>query len=649
MNSQINHMPSLRRFSPLNPPTVTSTASNTTTGRDSTCGSTSCVFMTYGSNRSWNTLNTRLLGFFALLLALSAPTTSTSCWAEDKPQTGSAQAKETGLERTGVPSVRGLSISIADGLIRTIKGKRVARIALQWDYLPLDSQMLMDFATMKLIQGSGDNAQNPKNSQTFRLRPPQELTLMDTQFPTNSLPYPDPVDGPTTQDQLKEARSKVFRSLAKNEALNSAELALWHKLFEEFWTTPGNLGYESAAAGRISARQFYGLVRDHLLLVHIISGNAPRFILHLPITSDVYLPPRGASLWKFRAYTFEAGSGQNAVSFDRYTLALTPTPFDVELSDIADNTDIPLRASAIWESNNGIDPTSPLLGFNDIAFKFSAPPTAGELPKPPAPENPTGNWLEAILKMGGNTNLGDVTGKLFASKNSSVFAGAMISEGEVGRVVGLNYEKETSSSIRPGLSVGMDVTSSDKLNFFAGPSLSMKAIQLALGARLTSQEETKGHTSFKVRPAVALSFDMSEILGGKEKHKSMQVDKTKASYEWGKSSDEVFTTLSNLGAMALRVEWGSSGDPLQLNLQRVQIKDDKIIETTPNVRFAIPTDNREHFSFVPAGYYQFVLPANTSLYKKGSGQPIDTTSKDALLDVKSDGGPARLSLVLKRN
>jgi hypothetical protein len=557
--------------------------------------------------------------------------------------------------RRGLPTRRGLSIAVADGLIRTVKGKRVARIALQWEYLPLDSLLLDEFVRQQVVLTSRPRSSTGRQPASFRLARPEGLDITDTQIhppgdPFPAIPSTPTVATPVDSTALRAAREAVFAPLRQGAPLDKAALSRWNKLFETYWQMPGNAGFEAVAAGRVVPRNYYGLLRDHDLLYHILSGNSPRMILHLPQTNDVYVQPRSASKWTLRSYTLTALNNTTRVEYDRYTLTLAPAAFDVELSEAKDTTDVPLRATAVWDTSQGINMANPALEFGNIALKISPPPAAAELPDESGAG--TGNWLEAVLKMGGSTGLGEAAGNLFASENSSVFAGALISRGEVGRLVGLNYAKETDGSARPGVMAGIDVNDSDKLNLFAGPSLSLNAIQIALGARFTTEEMANGRSSFQVRPAAVLSFDLSRALGRKDKRTSLEVDSTKASYGWGKSSDAAFA--AGFGLANLRAEAPPGFDPLApdrpfLTLERVVEKDGKLQPSDPPAVFPVELDNLERMIVLPQGRYRYVVtPASASLVAVDG---TDTTLIDlagAPLEVKPNQIAARLHLRLNR-
>jgi hypothetical protein len=522
-------------------------------------------------------------------------------------------------------------MSIANGLVRAVKGKRVARFNLAWDVLPLSRNTLRDFGKEQFFQ---------PERKTYLVPSIKPLTVRESQLPLTPLPSVATSPATVTLSELQNATNALFDAINSRGKIEPPTITLWDSLFKSFWLRPGNAGYQAAATGAgVSRRNYFGLLRDHAILYQFLAGNKMRLVLELPEQETVYVPPAGASYFSVRRYTFNPNQD---IAFDRYTVTAGADPFDAELGDVADNSDVPLAVTGVWQSGNGFSPLAPELTFENQTIKFAAPPSAADLSEDSATTPNTGNWLEAILHFGGNTSLGDVSSKLFSSgKNSSVFAGALISKGKVDNLVGLNYEGKKRGAATPGVTIGIATGGSGEATLFAGPSLSFDAIQLAIGGRLTSSENGTD-TSIRLRPAITLSFDLSRALGGKEEITKLKLDNTKVSSDWGKTSDEV---LSENQGFYVDVSISSQISGAGVSLVQVKSSTDQT-PTDAKVEIPLQIGVRQLIS-VPKGVYlwKFVFPNQQSkVLKTDNGVDVPFSDQPRILAPEADNSPQSFTL-----
>lgn len=440
------------------------------------------------------------------LVLLSCAVISSAC-AQVQPQSMEQPPVENDKPRLEnvLPSPRALTLSIQDGVIKWVNGRKTANITVSLDLIPEDLEL-----------------------QRTILRQPTTVEVKEFRIPNSWF-----VKRAQSPDRLEERLSLIISGLDLPEG-PTAEARLTKALLDR-----KNL--DLLGTDVITVPEWFAQQRDRALLRYLFDGSGMRLSLQ---ASDAKPTVRDESLtWVVRRVRIPRTRQGNTTYLDRWSITLFDQPLTITLPTTA--AEVTLRALAEWigrsEVVSFLDPPTLDLGGTTLSLKAPTDkPISDEERKDRA------SYLEAGLKLTGS-NLGELVlkGLLSGSQYSSPFTGMLVSKGTVKPIVGISMEQKTSGPIRPGLVVG--VLPGDSSLFF-GPRISLDLLQVSLGLQVRTGNNAGD--SLNSRVAGAISMDLSRLTGGKKEITKLSIQNPTTGGGWGKSSREL---SKNIAAVQTRI------------------------------------------------------------------------------------------------
>jgi len=494
---------------------------------------------------------------------------------------GAQQGSEVRL--TGEDVVSALRIGIANGAIDYVNGAKHARLAVEWDLLPVDDLLKEDAAgewvvpeTMKL-----SNAMLSEDSSPRRLPEPLARAIYGD---LGELP---PADHSLTAETLKR----------------------WNEKFLQDWLTNPDSEKARFARGHLQPRQYYALLCDHNLLYLLLASNGIGFYIDAdsqePVSGLPHVGGEGIT-WIIRQYPFlkdkEAG-----IWIYRYTVSARLAPFDIYLSNTTQEK-IALSAVVSFRPSKatvGLSATQLYLGSFNVELSAAR---AEQLKKIDGGGALT--RVNGILDLFGSPELGTVISKgLFGgSADTQVVTGLLAARDRVSSLVGANVDLARSGpGWRPGFLFGVSSKGEDAL--YLGPSIRRSAVLASLGAVVRSKLEETGEPESRLRGewGGVLSVDLSRLFGGREVLEKVGVPQAEVGGNWGVSGD---TMGRGLGYLTLSMNYQDPRDPI-VEATQITGAEGKAVE--PKSAHILRLTSGERRFFLPAGTYRLTVPANRQL------------------------------------
>jgi hypothetical protein len=198
---------------------------------------------------------------------------------------------------------------------------------------------------------------------------------------------------------------------------------------------------------------------------------------------------------------------------------------------------------------------------------------------------------------------------LGGTNNTSIITGGLINDKVAQPIIGVNLELLDLGSSKAGGLFGIGLTDNNSL--YIGPSFQYSILTLSAGARIFDKKD-----STRVEPAGVISFDLSQVIGGKQENKKIELDRSKVGGDWGKASEEIVKDL-------VLVDWGvSQNTNIQEPLALVKEKNCTGNAIQPNEYAELPlnisTGEKPSLKFIPQGIYKYQgldkLPPIYALY-----------------------------------
>jgi hypothetical protein len=499
----------------------------------------------------------------------------------------SAGAGETGeIRLSGEDVLSAVRISVLNGVIDYVNGAKHARLAVEWELLPVDP-LLKEDAAGELVM-------------------PQMVKIPNavlTQDPPWSRRFPPALVAAISHD--------LGRPLDPDRVAAS-DLDRWHEAFLAGWLT----GAKAQVAKRgLLPRTYYALLRDHNLLYFVLRGNGIGFYLDADSRQPVSGLPRvtGEGItWVIRQYSFLVDRADDVWVY-RYGIRARLEPFDIYLSNLTQEK-ITLSAQVgIRPSDISVGLLSRLVPLEGFEVQLEAPrqeridqiETGGALQR-----------VNALLDLFGAPELGTLVtqGLLGGSEHTSLVSGVMAARGGVGGFVGANTDlRQLGSQGALGLLFGLDPRQSDAL--YLGPSLRTRTLLVSVGARVSSQrqagEESAADRGLRGELSGVLSLDLGGLFGARREITAVRLAASQVGGDWGVSSDFIG---AGLGYAEI-----SYPDPADPPLEAVQLTDAggaPVDAKTAQVLYLAPQPGVRRL-FLPAGAYRLVIPEGRRLLDQG--------------------------------
>src|SRR5262249_26962228 len=247
-----------------------------------------------------------------------------------------------------------------------------------------------------------------------------------------------------------------------------------------------------------------------------------------------------------------------------------------------------------------------------------------QAPIPQQPGENEANILDALLRFGGQTTLGDIAlkGLLSGTRNSSPFAGALISRKGITPASGVSYDINPDATIRTG---GLFAIGTDGKSLYAGPRVAFDAVEFSAGLQVNDlgKDSQSGISS---RFAGAVSFDLSRLLGQKTQETTLKVANPRVG-GWGASTSEAFRGFGFIEVVLFLPQADTAGflllekggdTPASITIRR----DERLREGTDKTLGDVVFRRYVRREFLPLGDYQIRVPSGFERLKVGDDETI---------------------------
>jgi len=444
------------------------------------------------------------------MLALCALTvlSGSRAFADGNAAPGAGSNPPTVTNKSDLNAVR---LSVLNAIANYVNKAWEASYRIQWDFLP-DSPTLEDLsASVKPVEIVIANADLGNNAWIEHIRDPEKQRALGDLLGLHDKAL-DQSPGHIKQFDLHDFAIKKgdnaplpdnYIALAENPALSAEE--------------------------QIAARL------DHFALRAILRSNGIR--LKVQISDDVVVQGGNERVldseiqWKITLYPIDRGG----IRFYRAKVRAELRRPQVFTFPITSTGSKPIKVIAALKSGPTTLGLPAIVTSGDGTVNFPDQSTA--TPPVTLPATSSSTTIEGILDFVGGVKLDDVVSKaLFNPKNPGrLFYGGLIGQGQIKQLVGVNQLFATANStLAFGLLLGIAPTANNAL--FVGPSLQMDALTLSVGAMAQERDNGNNSHSIKVEPAVGLSLDLSNLIGG---NKNTQTIPLANNVIGGISSDDV--------------------------------------------------------------------------------------------------------------
>jgi hypothetical protein len=517
----------------------------------------------------------------------------------------------TDIDTSKLPNA--IRFEIVNGIIEYVNNAQQATIALQWSLLPFErnTQLIKavqenypdskpvtclirneDLGTSQLIDRLSKDCQDSLVD-AFRVANINALKqALSEQFVIKS-----------SVDSSEKGTSPVRRTVRKGGE------------FENFWATDGGKGQSLVLTSGISAAQYFGAFRDYLNLKLLLSSKGISYSFNVsgnpqPQGEFPRISDRGIT-WEIKIYRFRVAKDTNLY---RFTAKAVFEPFNLVFPASRSSSDPknPPQATTIitFKTSEG---TIGILEPNLTATPFNlvlSPATEKEIDALKASNSD--QELITILSYFFNPDLGKIVSNNFLGQlqNVSIITGGLISDNYVDSLIGVNSQLTTIGDAKVGALIGIGLTNNSPL--FVGPSLSYSIFTASVGARVSSQNE-----STRVDPAGLISFDLSQVIGGRQQIKEVEIDGSQVGGNWGVASDEISKNL----ALVYWTKPVSEDDKNSIILVNTKDCDDKSIPLENQAKIPLATFVNSKLIFIPKGKYEYQRPLGNKVPERP--RPLD--------------------------
>ncbi|MCP6762719.1 MAG: hypothetical protein NHB32_29065 [Fischerella sp. CENA71] len=499
--------------------------------------------------------------------------------------------KKPGLEAEPDLLPRAIRLSIVNGVIEYLQNSKQVTIGLEWSLLPADENLL-------------------ELAREYYEKDEPVTCLIRNENLGKSNQWVENLSE-KCQQRLREALM-----VSDLKTLNSAPDSLAR--FQKYWNPEENGdGVQLVRQGSVTASEYFGLLRDNIQITNLLKSNGISYSFDVSGATPQGQFPRISDqdiTWDIKIYRFAVARLQNQpIYIYRFVAKAVIEPFKLTFAK-AETTDANLNVAISFKKGEET------VGLSNL--KLLASPIPIKIEKEKGQETnlkkledaKAFTQLNTALSFFGSPDLSQIVSNNFlgGTNNTSILTGGLINDKVAQPIVGVNLDILDLGNSKAGGLLGIGITDSNSL--YIGPSFQYSILTLSAGARIF---EKKDFT--RVEPAGVISFDLSQVIGGKQQNREIELDRNKVGGDWGKASEEIVKNLA-------LVDWGITQNPnIQQSLALVKEKDCADNKIQPDEYAELPIKisqgEKPRLKFIPQGKYKYqgldTLPIIYALHADG--------------------------------
>ncbi|WP_315788269.1 hypothetical protein [Fischerella sp. JS2] len=431
------------------------------------------------------------------------------------PTNNQTNNQKPGLEPEPDLLPRAIRLSIVNGVIEYLQNSKQVTIGLEWFLLPADE---------------------------FLLESAREYYEKD-----------EPVTCSIRNEDLGKSNKWVENLSAKcqqrlREALMVSDLKTLNSdpnsqtTFQKYWNPEENGdGVQLVRQGAVTASEYFGLLRDNVQITNFLKSNGISYSFDVSGATPQGQFPRISDqniTWDMKIYRFAVARLQNQpIYIYRFVAKAVIEPFKLTFAK-AEKTTADLNVAISFKKGEET------VGLSNRKLVASPIPIEIQIEKgqqanlKKLEDAKAFTQLNTALSFFGSPDLSQVVSNNFlgGTNNTSIITGGLINDKVAQPIIGVNLDLIDLGSSKAGGLFGIGLTDNNSL--YVGPSFQYSIITLSAGARIFDKKD-----STRVEPAGVISFDLSQVIGGKQQVKRIELDRSKVGGDWGKASEEIVKDL----------------------------------------------------------------------------------------------------------
>ncbi len=483
--------------------------------------------------------------------------------------------QKPGLETEPDLLPRAIRLSIVNGVIEYLQNSKQVTIGLEWSLLPADENLL-------------------ESAREYYEKDEPVTCLIHNQNLGKSNKWIEDLSA-RCQQRLREALMVSDLNILNSDPNSQTT-------FKRYWNPQETgAGVQLVRQGSVTASEYFGLLRDHIQITNLLKSNGISYSFDVSGATPQGQFPRISDQdinWDIKIYRFAVARPQNQpIYIYRFVAKAVIEPFKLSFAK-AETTDANLNVAISFKKGEET------VGLSNRKLIASAIPIKIEQEKGQAAnlkkleDAKAFTQLNTALSFFGSPDLSQVVSNNFlgGTSNSSIITGGLINDKVAQPIIGVNLDILDLGSAKAGGLFGIELTDNNSL--YIGPSLQYSILTLSAGARIFDKKD-----STRVEPVGVISFDLSQVIGGKQQNKKIDLDRSKVGGDWGKASEEIVKDLA-------LVDWGVTQNPsIQQPLALVKEKNCAGNKIQPNEYAEIPinisTGEQSSLKFIPEGIYKY--------------------------------------------
>ncbi|MFB2771396.1 hypothetical protein ACE1AT_19225 [Pelatocladus sp. BLCC-F211] len=494
---------------------------------------------------------------------------------------------------------RAIRLSIVNGVIEYLQNTKRVTIGLEWSLLPAD-EILLESAR-----------------EYYEKYEPVTCSIRNDHLGKSNKWIENLSE--KCQQRLREALM-----VSDLKTLNSDPNS--QTKFQKYWNPEENGdGVQLVRQGAVTASEYFGLLRDNIQITNLLKSNGISYSFDVSGATPQGQFPRISDqdiTWDMKIYRFAVARPQNQpIYIYRFVVKAIIEPFNLTFVK-AENTKADLNIAISFKKGEET------VGLSNLKLIASPIPIEIQMEKgqqtnlKKLEDAKAFTQLNTALSFFGSPDLSQIVSNNFlgGTSNTSIITGGLINDKVAQPIVGVNLDLLDLGSSKAGGLLGIGITDSNSL--YIGPSFQYSILTLSAGARIFDKKD-----STRVEPAGVISFDLSQVIGGKQQNEKIDLDKSKTGGDWGKASEEIVKDLA-------LVDWGVTQNPnIQQSLALVREKDCTGNKIQPNEYAELPikitAGEKPSLKFIPQGIYKYQgldkLPLIYALHD--DGVPVDKNAE----------------------
>ncbi|TBR60577.1 hypothetical protein B4U84_06895 [Westiellopsis prolifica IICB1] len=483
--------------------------------------------------------------------------------------------KKPGLESEPDLLPRAIRLSIVNGVIEYLQNSKQVTIGLEWSLLPIDENLL-------------ESAR-----EFYEKDEPVTCSIRNENLGKSNKWIEDLSE--KCQQRLREAFM-----VSDLKTLNSDPNS--QIKFQKYWNPEENGdGVQLVKQGSVTASEYFGLLRDNIQITNLLKSKGISYSFDVSGATPQGQFPRISDqdiTWDMKIYRFAVARPQNQpIYIYRFVVKAVIEPFNLTFAK-ADNTKADLNVAISFKRGEET------VGLSNLKLIASPIPIEIQMKKgqqtnlKKLEDAKAFTQLNTALSFFGSPDLSQIVSNNFlgGTSNTSIITGGLINDKVAQPIIGLNLDLLDLGSSKVGGLLGIGLTDNNSL--YIGPSFQYSILTLSAGGRIF---EKKDFT--RIEPAGVISFDLSQVIGGKQQNRKIELDESKVGGDWGKASEEIVKDLT-------LVDWGVTQNPnIQQSLTLVREKDCTGNQIQPTEYAELPinisTGEKSSLKFIPQGIYKY--------------------------------------------